>query len=68
MSFTFIQQSPFSLNEKEINGIHTACKVSKYGAFSSPYFPVFGLNTGKHGLEKTQCLDNFHAVSLKCSL
>ena len=23
----------------------TAWKVSKYGAFSGPYFPVFGLNT-----------------------
>ena len=24
---------------------HTAWKVSKYGVFSVPYFPVFGLNT-----------------------
>ena len=24
---------------------YTAWKVSKYGVFSSPYFPVFGLNT-----------------------
>ena len=23
-----------------------ARKVSKYGVFSGPYFPVFGLNTG----------------------
>ena len=23
-----------------------AWKVSKYGVFSGPYFPVFGLNTG----------------------
>ena len=23
----------------------TACKMSKYGVFSGPYFPVFGLNT-----------------------
>ena len=27
-------------------------KVSKYGVFSDPYFPVFGLNTGKYGPEK----------------
>ena len=31
-------------------------KVSKYGAFSDPYFPIFGLNTelsaGKYGPEK----------------
>ena len=25
----------------------TAWKVSKYGVFPGPYFPVFGLNTGK---------------------
>ena len=24
--------------------VHTAWKVSKYGVFSGPYFPVFGLN------------------------
>ena len=32
-------------------------KVSKYGIFSGPYFPVFGLNAeiygGKYGPEKT---------------
>ena len=27
--------------------IDTAQKVSKCGGFSGPYFPVFGLNTGK---------------------
>ena len=27
--------------------IHTAWEVSKYGVFSSPYFPVFSPNTGK---------------------
>ena len=25
----------------------------KYGFFSGPYFPVFGLNTGKHGPENS---------------
>ena len=30
----------------------TAGKVFKYGVFSGPYFPVFGLNTGKYGPEK----------------
>ena len=34
---------------------YTACKVSKYGVFSSPYFSVFGP-------EKTRYLDIFHAV------
>ena len=37
--------------------------MSKYGVFSDPYFPVFGLNTGKYGPEKTTYLDAFHAVS-----
>ena len=32
---------------------NTAWKVSKYGVFSSPYIPVFGLNKGKYGPEKT---------------
>ena len=51
---------------------YTAWKVSKYGVFSGPYFPVFGLNTeiysvfslntGKSGPKKTPYLDTFHAV------
>ena len=31
-------------------------KVSKYGVLSGPYFPVFGLNTGNYGPEKTPYL------------
>ena len=42
--------------------LYTAWKVSKYGDFSGPYFPVFNPNTGKYGPEKTSYLDNFHAV------
>ena len=34
----------------------------RYGDFSGPYFPVFAVNTGKYGPEKTQYLDTFHAV------
>ena len=30
--------------------------------FSGSYFPVFGLNTGKYGPEKTSYLDTFQAV------
>ena len=37
--------------------VYAAWKVSKYGVFSGPYFPVFGLNTGKCGPEKTPYLD-----------
>ena len=32
--------------------------MSKYGVFSGPYFPVFGLNTGKYGPQKTPYLGN----------
>ena len=34
----------------------TAWKVSKYGVFSGPYFPVLGLNTEIYGV-------NFHIQS-----
>ena len=37
-------------------------KLSKYGVTSGPYFPVFGLNTGKYGPEITPYLETFHAV------
>ena len=39
--------------------------MSKYGTFSGPYFPAFGLNSPnvvKYGPEKTPYLDTFHAV------
>ena len=40
----------------------TAWKLSRYGVFSGPCFPVFSPNTGKFGPEKTPYLDTFHAV------
>ena len=53
----------------------TAWKVSKYGVFSDPYFPAFGLNLGRYGVSlhiQHQCgkirttknpyLDTFHAM------
>ena len=43
----------------------TAWKVSKYGVISGPYFPVFGLNTGRYGPEIAPYLDTFHAVNFK---
>ena len=50
--------------------------MSKYGVFTGPYFPVFGLNkefysvnlsvfilnTGKYGPEKTPYMDIFHVM------
>ena len=37
--------------------------MSKYGVFSGLYFPIFGLNTGKYGPEKTPYLGSFHAMN-----
>ena len=43
--------------------------MSKYGVFSGPYFPIFGMNTeiygetGKDGPEKTPHLDIFYVVN-----
>ena len=42
------------------NRMITAWKVSKYGVFSGPYFPAFGLNTGKYGPAKSPHLGTFH--------
>ena len=36
--------------------------MSKYGVISGPYFPAFGLNTGKYGPEIAPYLGTFHAV------
>ena len=44
---------------------YTAWKVSKYGGFSGPYFPVFSPSTTKYGPEKPPYLDTFHADLLK---
>ena len=37
--------------------------MSRYGVFSGPYFPLFGLNTGKYRPEKSPYLNTFHAVT-----
>ena len=48
---TCIFWTPFSninvdiLNQNDTIIVTTAWKVFKYGVFSGPYFPVFGLNT-----------------------
>ena len=50
--YLFIAQT----SNGEIRGqflFDTARKVAKYGVISGPYFPVFGLNAGKYGPEKT---------------
>ena len=43
----------------------TVWKVSIYGVFSGPYFPIFRPNMGKYGPEETPNLDTFHVVSYK---
>ena len=46
------------------NHFYTFWKVSKYGAYSDLYFPVFGLNTEKYGPEQTSYwATTFHIVS-----
>ena len=42
--------------------------MSEYGVISDPYFPLFGLNTGKYGPEITPYLDTFHAVFILLSI
>ena len=34
-------------------------KVSRYGVFSGPYFPVFGMTTEKYGPEKNCLFGHF---------
>ena len=41
--------------------------MSKYGVFAGPYFPVFGLNTGKYGPEKISYLEIFCTVLILSS-
>ena len=62
--------APIKLGYWKIRGVSfsftfiiIARKISKYGVFSVPYFPVFSPNKGKYGPEKTQYLDTFHSVS-----
>ena len=42
-------------------------KVSKYGIFPGSYFPIFLLNAGKQGPEKTTYLDTFYAADFQYS-
>ena len=43
-------------------------KLSKYGVFSGPYFPVFGLITGKYGPEKNFVFGHFSCSVKKSDL
>ena len=38
-----------------LGNFNTVWKVAKYGVFSGPYFPVFGLSKGKYGPENSVC-------------
>ena len=55
-------QTKRSLTDWLRHQIASARKVFKYGVSSGPYFPVFGLNTGKYGPGKTLYLRTFHTV------
>ena len=38
--------------------------MAEYGVISVPYFPAFGLKTGKYGPEIIPYLNTFHAVTI----
>ena len=46
----------------EITEQRHCVKSVQIRVFCGLYFPVFGMNTGKYGPEKTLYLDTFHAV------
>ena len=50
------------VSNKGLHKIYTTWKVSKYGGFSGPYFPIFSPNTGKYGPEKPPYSDTFNEV------
>ena len=45
--------------------IATAWKVSKYGFFSGPHFPVFSPNTGNYGPKKLRIWTPFTQLAIK---
>ena len=61
----FLLQFSITISNIYLTNIFTVLKVSKYEVFFGRYFPVFRLNTGTYGLEKTQYLDTFQTVIWK---
>ena len=55
---------PFGFKKFSITFHRIAWKVSKYGVFCRPYFPVFGLNTEIYELnpEEISYLNTFHTA------
>ena len=62
-SVTFFDKETYF---RKIHGLTKSycVKTAQIQSFPGPYFPAFGLNTGKYEPEKTPYLDIFHAVSL----
>ena len=56
------QNLKFKVKHEKLGSFFTAWKVSKYGVFPGPYFPVFELNTEIYGPEKPPYLDTSHPV------
>ena len=52
-----VRITTFTLREK--------CPYTEF--FSGPYFPVFGLNTGRHRPEKTRYLDSLCNLVVRLS-
>ena len=64
VAFSAVGQLLHILSVKERTNTYSHCvKSVQIRSFSGPYFPVFGMNTGKYGPEKTPYLDTFHTVS-----
>ena len=73
LTFIFFSRATNAISEKHISTklrqavlsiplkTCTTWKVSKYGVISGPYFPVFGVDTGKYGPKISSYLDTFHA-------
>ena len=61
----FLLQFSITISNIYLTNIFTVLKVSKYEVFFGRYFPVFRLNTGRYGPEKTQYLDTFQTVIRK---
>ena len=57
-----VDKNTLVTNEEKVAETVTTWKVSRYEVISGPYFPVFGLNTGKYRPEITPDLNTFHAV------
>ena len=55
-------ENQWALHSKLSDSLHHCVKCVQIRSISWSVFPVFELNTGKYGPEKTPYWDTFHAV------